>query len=134
MNSAEHEVNQKRQFWGLLLVPCLVFSNVLIALNWEIDDITCSSDGDFTASGSITLEGVEYDVYTFSYDALDSGGNYRSGDGECELSDWDVRTADEIDLLIRIGGYNARDACSLEGDSECDGAVDQDDTRWIPMG
>ena len=134
MNSAEHEVNQKRQFWGFLLVPCLVFSNVLIALNWEIDDITCSSDGDFTASGSITLEGVEYDVYTFSYDALDSGGNYRSGDGECELSDWDVRTADEIDLLIRIGGYNARDACSLEGDSECDGAVDQDDTRWIPMG
>ena len=105
MSSTGDEDNHKRRFSGLLLIPCLVFSNVLIALNWDTDEITCSSDGDLTASGSITLEGVEYDVYTFSYDALDSGGNYRSGDGECELSDWDVRTADEIDLLIRIGGY-----------------------------
>ena len=45
MNSAGHEVNQKRQFLGLLLVPFLVFSNVLIALKWNTEELTCSSDG-----------------------------------------------------------------------------------------
>ena len=58
MNSAGDEVSHKGQFLRLLLIPCLVLSNVLIALNWDTDEITCSSDGDLTASGSITLEGI----------------------------------------------------------------------------
>ena len=89
---------------------------------------SCSSDGDLTASGLITLEGVEYDVYAFLYDDLDSGGSFKSGDGGCDLSDWDIRTADHIDVGIRTSEYSAYDACSdypsyLEASSECDDAV-----------
>ena len=139
MNSAgEDEVSHKGHFFRLLLIPCLVFSNVLIALNWDTDEITCSSDGDLTASGLITLEGVEYDVYTFLYDDLDSGGSFKSGDGGCDLSDWDIRTADHIDVGIRTSEYSAYDACSdypsyLEASSECDDAVVHEGTTWRPM-
>ncbi len=125
--------NHKRRFWGLLLVPCLVFSNVLIALNWDTEHHLCSSDGDPTASGSINLDGAEYDLYRFDHDDLVSGGRYSAGDGECGLSDWNIRSADEIDLVVRTSGYSAYDACSLEGDSKCDDAVFQGGTTWIPM-
>ena len=126
-------VNHKRRFLGFLLIPCLVLSNVLIALIWEYEDFVCSTDGDPAASGSITLDGAEYDLYTFGYDDLDSGGRFRSGEGGCELSDWDIRTADEIDLLVRTSEYSAYNACSLEGDNICDDAVVQGGTTWIPM-
>ena len=134
MVPAEDEVKHKRRLGSLLLIPCLVLSNVLIALIWDHEDIVCSTDGDPAASGSITLDGAEYDLYTFGYDDLDSGKSGRYGEGGCDLSDWDIRTADEIDLLVRTSGYTAIDACSMEGDSECDGAVVQGGTRWIPMG
>ena len=39
MNSAGHEVNQKRQFLGLLLVLCLVFSNAY-RLKWNTEELT----------------------------------------------------------------------------------------------
>ena len=138
MSSAGDEDNHKRRFSGLLLIPCLVFSNVLIALNWDTDEITCSSDGDLTASGSITLEGVEYDVYTFLYDDLDSGGSGKYGEGGCELSDWDIRTADHIDVEVRTSEYSAYDACSdnllpLVASIECDDAVVHEGTTWTPM-
>lgn len=138
MSSTGDEDNHKRRFSGLLLIPCLVFSNVLIALNWDTDEITCSSDGDLTASGSITLEGVEYDVYTFLYDDLDSGGSGKYGEGGCELSDWDIRTADHIDVEVRTSEYSAYDACSdnllpLVASSECDDAVVHEGTTWTPM-
>lgn len=133
IDADERGGHHKRRFWGLLLVPCLVFSNVLIALNWDTEHHLCSSDGDPTASGSITLDGAEYDLYRFDHDDLDSGGRFRAGDGECGLSDWNIRTADEIDLIVRTSGYSAYDACSLEGDNKCDDAVVQGGTTWIPM-
>ena len=138
MVSVGDEVNHKRRLGSLLLIPCLVFSNVLIALNWDTDEITCSSDGDLTASGSITLEGVEYDVYTFLYDDLDSGGSGKYGEGGCELSDWDIRTAGHIDVEVRTSEYSAYDACSdhpsyLEASDECDAAVVHEGTTWTPM-
>lgn len=125
--------NHKRRSWGLLLVPCLVFSNVLIALSWDVEQRLCSWDGDPTTSGSITLDGAEYDLYRFDHEDLDLGGRFYSEDGECGLSDWTIRTADEIDLWVRTSGYSAYDACSLEGDSKCDDAVVQEGTTWIPM-
>ena len=125
--------NHKHRFWGLLLVPCLVFSNVLIALSWDAEQRLCSWDGDPTPSGSITLDGAEYDLYRFDHEDLDLGGRFYSEDGECGLSDWTIRTANEIDLYVRTSGYSAYDACSLEGDSRCDDAVVQEGTTWIPM-
>jgi len=125
--------NHKRRFWGLLLVPCLVFSNVLIALSWDVEQRLCSWDGDPTPSGSITLDGAEYDLYRFDHEDLDLGGRFYSEDGGCGLSDWTIRTANEIDLFVRTSGYSAYDACSLEGDSKCNDAVVQEGTTWIPM-
>lgn len=125
--------NHKRRSWGLLLVPCLVLSNVLIALSWDVEQRLCSWDGDPTSSGSITLDGAEYDLYRFDHEDFDLGGRFYSEDGECGLSDWTIRTANEIDLYVRTSGYSAYDACSLEGDSRCDDAVVQEGTTWIPM-
>ena len=125
--------NHKRRSWGLLLVPCLVLSNVLIALSWDVEQRLCSWDGDPTPSGSITLDSAEYDLYRFDHEDFDLGGRFYSEDGGCGLSDWTIRTADEIDLWVRTSGYSAYDACSLEGDSKCDDAVVQEGTTWIPM-
>ena len=133
MVSVGDEVNHKRRLGSLLLIPCLVFSNVVIALNWEDLETACFSYGDHITPGSITLDGAEYDLYTFGYDDLDSGNSFSAGGGECELSDWYIRAADEIDLIVRTSGYTAYDACSLEGDNECDDAVVQETTTWIPM-
>ena len=132
-DSDEREVNHKRLFWSFLLIPCLVFSNLLIAINWDTEEIMCYSDGDPKAPDSINLDGAEYDLYRFDHDDLVSGGRYSAGDGECGLSDWNIRSADEIDLVVRTSGYSAYDACSLEGDSKCDDAVFQGGTTWIPM-
>ena len=132
-DSDEREVNHKRLFWSFLLIPCLVFSNLLIAINWDTEEIMCYSDGDPKAPDSITLDGAEYDLYRFDHEDLDLGGRFYSEDGECGLSDWTIRTANEIDLYVRTSGYSAYDACSLEGDSQCDDAVVQEGTKWIPM-
>ena len=45
MNSAGDEVSHKGHFLRMLLIPCLVFSNVLITLKWNTEELTCSSDG-----------------------------------------------------------------------------------------
>ena len=132
MNSAGDEINRKHRFLGLLLIPFLVFSNAVLAVSWEVQENTCSLDESHTASGSITLDGVEYDLYSFGYDDLEADSQYE--EEGCRLTDFTIRTADEIDLLVRTSGYSVKDACSLEGDSRCDGAIVQGGTRWIPMG
>ena len=91
-DSDEREVNRKRLFWSFLLIPCLVFSNLLIAINWDTEEIMCYSDGDPKAPDSITLDGAEYDLYRFDHDDLVSGGRYRAGDGGCGLSEYSWST------------------------------------------
>ena len=72
MNSPVRMKSATKVIFRLLLIPCLVFSNVLIALNW----ILMRSLVHRMATHRLRLnhpEGVEYDVYTFLYDDLDSG-------------------------------------------------------------
>ena len=44
MVSVGDEVNHKRRLGSLLLIPCLVFSNVVIALNWEDLETDCDRE------------------------------------------------------------------------------------------
>ncbi len=104
MNSAGDEINRKHRFLGLLLIPFLVFSNAVLAVSWEVQENTCSLDESHTASGSITLYGVEYDLYSFGYDDLEADSQYE--EEGCTLTDFTIRTADEIDLLVRTSGYS----------------------------
>ena len=132
----KNEVNHNDQFWGFLLIPCLVFSSVLIGLGSGIESIGCESYVRPTAIGTITLDGADYDLYTFHYEDLlndhDDWTQDNPQDNHCELSDWFLNKADYVDLMVRTNEYEAENTCKATTNN-CDGAFFEHGNDWIPM-
>ena len=118
------------------MIPCLVFSSVLIGLGSGIESIGCESYGRPTAFGSITLNGADYDLYTFHYEDLlndhDEWTQDNPQDNHCELSDWFLNKADYVDLMVRTSEYEAENTCKATTNN-CDGAFFEHGNDWIPM-
>ena len=127
----KNEVNHNDRFLGFLLIPCLIFSSVLIGLGSDFESIGCELRDRHTSSGTITLDGGDYDLYTFHYEDLENEDEWEEGD-HCELSDWNIHHADEIELMVRTNQYNAHTSCSIDG-NDCDGSIFEYGNDWIPM-
>jgi len=127
-----NEVNHNDQFWGFLLIPCLVFSSVLIGLGSDFESIGCEHRGRHIAFGSITLNGADYDLYTYHYEDLERVSTGWHEDEDCELSDWFLSKADYVDLMVRTNEYDAENTCKATTNN-CDGAFFEHGNDWIPM-
>ena len=128
----KNEVNPNDQFWGFLLIPCLVFSSVLIGLGSDFESIGCEHRGRHIAFGSITLNGADYDLYTYHYEDLEKVSTGWHEDEDCELSDWFLSKADYVDLMVRTSEYEAENTCKATINN-CDGAFFEHGNDWIPM-
>ncbi len=128
----KNEVNPNDQFWGFLLIPCLVFSSVLIGLGSDFESISCESYGGHSVFGSITLDGADYNLYTIHYGDLNKEQHSWDEDDNCDLSDWNIQQADEIELMVHTNQYHAFSSCSV-GVNDCDGVIFEYGNDWIPM-
>lgn len=128
----KNEVNHNDRFFGFFLIPCLVFSSVLIGLGSDFESIGCESRDHSDSLGSIKLNGADYNLYTFHYEDLENDIDHWTVDDHCELSDWNIHHADEIELMVRTNQYNAYTSCSIDG-NDCDGSISEYGNDWIPM-
>ena len=132
------EINHRHRFWGFLLIPGLVFTSVLVGLHWEGDEIGCYARSDKVGgSEEIFFDGVgEYDLYKFDHDDLVGRGGEWYGQENCDLSDRNIRQANEIDFWVRMDGsldfYDGmHEACNMAGNDGC--ALVDGGTTWIPV-
>ena len=128
----KNEVNHNDRFLGFFLIPGLVFSSILIGLGSDFESIGCESRGRHTALGSITLNGADYDLYTFHYEDMENDYDHWTEDDHCELSDWFLSKADYVDLMVRTNEYEAENTCKATTNN-CDGAFFEYGNDWIPM-
>ena len=128
----KNEVNHNDRFLGFFLIPGLVFSSILIGLGSDFESIGCESRGRHTALGTITLNGADYDLYTFHYEDMENDYDHWTEDDHCELSDWFLSKADYVDLMVRTNEYEAENTCKATTNN-CDGAFFEYGNDWIPM-
>ena len=127
-----NEVNPNDKFWGFLLIPGLLFSSVLIGLGSDFESTSCESYGGHSAFGSITLDGADYNLYTFHYGDLEKEQHSWDEDDDCDFSDWNIQQADDIELMVQTNQYRAFSSCSVV-ENDCDGVIFEYGNNWIPM-